>query len=96
MLEPKEIDRWRRLTDAMLRHAAQDDPEAFAQVVAVLERAQAKLPAVAAELLSTEGLSPQVRGASYSWGVLANALGVTRSAAWQRFGKHRVTLALDD
>lgn len=96
MLEQAEIKRWQRLTDAMLRHAAQDDAEAFAQVVAVLERAQAKLPAVAAELLSTEGLSVRTRGASYSWGVLARALGVTRSAAWQRFGKHRVTVGLDD
>jgi hypothetical protein len=96
MLEQKEIDRWRRLTDAMLRHAAADDPEAFAQVVEILDRAQAKLPAVAAELTNPNGLSAQTIGGSYSWGVLGRALGVTRSAAHQRFGPNRVTVTLDD
>lgn len=96
MLEPAEIKRWERLTDAMLRHAAADDAEAFAQVVEVLDRAAAKLPAVAAILTRTDRAPHPGPGARYSWANLAWALGVTRSAAWQRFGPHRVTVGLDD
>lgn len=96
MLEQAEIDRWRRLTDAMLRHAAQDDPEAFAQVVDILDRAQAKLPAVAAELRGWGRDELCIRADGYSWADLAGALGVTRSAAQQRFGTHRITVALGD
>jgi len=96
MLEQREIDRWRRLTDAMLRHAAEDDPEAFAQVVDILDRAQAKLPAVADRLRDDQVREGVNYAPRYSWAHLANALGVTRSAVQQRFGSHRVTVALDD
>jgi len=96
MLEQREIDRWRRLTDAMLRHAAEDDPEAFAQVVNILDRAQAKLPAVA-DHLRHGGLGRFVApGPMYSWADLAQALRVTRSAVQQRFGAHRITVRLHD
>lgn len=33
MLDRAKMERWERLTAAMLRHAANDDPEAFVQVV---------------------------------------------------------------
>lgn len=87
MLEPAEVKRWERLTDAMLAHAAADDPEAFAQVVRVLERAAAKLPAVAAALVTT-GDDADVRPLpGYSWADLARALGTTRQAAHKRFSR---------
>lgn len=87
MLETREIERWERLTEAMIRHTYQDtgrsevgapDPEAFAQVVRVLEYAQRLLP-YAANQLRTEG--------GYSWTDIGNALGITRQSAQQRFGK---------
>lgn len=96
MLEPREVERWQRLTDAMLKHAAADDAAAFAQVVALIDRAQAKLPAVA-DQLRLAGRSPGEAGTlAHSWTDLGLALGVTRSAAQQRFGSHRITLGLDD
>ena len=75
MLEPAEVKRWQRLSAAMLRHAAEDDPEAFAQVVKVLDGARDALAEVANDL----------RADGYSWAALGDALGVTRSAAQQRF-----------
>jgi len=75
MLEPTEVKRWERLTAAMLRHAAEDDPEAFAQVVGVLQGALEDLPVVA----------DQLRQSGHSWAELGRALGVSRSAAQQRF-----------
>lgn len=86
MLEPTEVARWERLTAAMLRHAAQDDPEAFAQVVAVLDQARAQLPTVVDQLRHADpGATPARSG--YSWADIGRALGVTRSAAQQRFGR---------
>lgn len=86
MLEPAEVKRWERLTAAMLKHAADDDPEAFAQVVAVLDNARAQLPAVADELRGY-GPNGEVYSRGYSWADIGRALGVTRSAAQQRFGR---------
>lgn len=85
MLEQAEVDRWRRLTRAMIRQATASqgtdpergapDPEAFAQVLAVLAEAQQLLPGACAEL----------RAQGFSWSDIAAPLGVTRSAAQQRF-----------
>lgn len=86
MLEPAEIKRWERLTAAMLNHAANDDPEAFAQVVAILAQATAKLPQVAAELRGTLDSRPASFDAAYSWAEIAAPLGITRQAAQQRYG----------
>ena len=96
MLEPREIDRWRRLTDAMLKHAAADDAAAFAQVVEILDRAQAKLPAVAMELRFPRPADVAPHYQSTSWAEIGQALGVSRSAAQQRFGAHRMTVGLHD
>lgn len=86
MLEPTEVARWERLTAAMLRHAAQDDPEALSQVVKVLDGAYSKLPTVVAELRAPAqhngGMAP-----GYSWSQIAAALGVSRQAAAQRFSR---------
>ena len=89
MLDKAEIERWERLTAAMLRHAAADDPAAFAQIVGILDDARYKLPVVAMALVD-----PAPGRLPYSWRDLADALGCTKSAAWQRFGPGR--LSLDD
>ncbi len=86
MLDTREIERWRRLTAAMLRHASVNDPAALAQVVAILDEAQAKLPMVAYALRA--GVHPvggPVRP-GHSWADIGRELGITRSAACQRFG----------
>lgn len=90
MLDKAEMGRWERLTDAMLLHAANDDPEAFAQVVQVLERAKAKLPMVAAELRGAHDYSLKDRKGHYSWADLARALGIRRQSAMERFAVHKV------
>ena len=91
MLDTREMDRWRRLTDAMLAHAAGDDPAAFAQVVHLLDSVTERLPLVAAQLTETGPLE-----ARYSWAELAAELGVTKGAAWQRFGPRRLPPAATD
>lgn len=89
MLEPAEIDRWRRLTDAMLDHAAKDDPEAFAQVVELLDRANGMLPGVAGLLRDAWDGERCHALEGYSWAELARPLGITRQACAQRFGRAR-------
>jgi hypothetical protein len=82
MFEPNEIRRWERQLSAMLEHAAQDDPEGFAVVVRLLDKAVTDGLRNAASVLR----APAHNGApGYSWQDLASALGVTRSAAAQRF-----------
>lgn len=85
MLEPAEVKRWERMTDAMLRHAAADDPEAFAQVVKVLDDARAKLPETARQLLPN-AVGRAYRPDGYSWAAIGAALGISRQAAQKRFG----------
>lgn len=87
MLEPAEVKRWERMTDAMLRHAAADDPAAFAQVVAVLDRARASLPNVADRLVYGAGQVYPTTRETYSWGDIGAALGISRQAARQRFAR---------
>lgn len=71
MFEPSEIARYERELIAMLRKAGRDDPEAFAQVVAVLETA---LSVTARESVR------DLRAQGFSWRDLSQALGVTRQA----------------
>lgn len=85
MFEPEELKRWERLTAAMIRKASQDDPEAFAAVVRILDDAQASLPTACNTLRYPDGGDDLPARATYSWQQLATALGVTRSAAYQRF-----------
>lgn len=86
MLEPEEMRRWERMTAAMLRRAADDDPEAFAQVVKVLDQARAELPDVCARVRAAAGPDARRGAPFYSWAQIGAALGVTRQAAAQRFG----------
>lgn len=87
MLDKAEMARWERLTDAMLAHAAEDDPEAFAQVVGLVDRARARLPQVAHRLRLVGDRPGEPDACGYSWGELAKALGISRQAAQQRFGR---------
>lgn len=75
MFEPSDVARFRRELSAMIQRASNQDPEGFAQVVELLDLARAQLPEAAQE----------VRRAGYSWSELARPLGVTKSAAAQRF-----------
>jgi hypothetical protein len=87
MLEPREVERWERLTAAMIRKAGQDDPEAFAQVVAIIDGLKPQLVQAASTLTYPGRRGAEHGEPSYSWRDLGNALGVTRSAAQQRFGR---------
>lgn len=84
MLEPREHDRYARQLAAMTRAAGRDDPEAFAAVVALIDRARSVLlPEAAAALRAQTGVA-----GGYSWGDIARALGVARQSATERFGPH--------
>ena len=96
MLDTRAFDGWRRLTASILRQAAADDPAALRQVLDVLDDAYAKLPAVVAQLRSDDKIPGPGWQAGYSWAAIAAALGVTRSAAAQRFGSDKITVWLDD
>ena len=87
MLEPTEVRRWERLTAAMLQHAADDDPEAFAQVVKVLDDARERLPLVASALRPYVGSDGTQWRRGYSWSDIGRALGISKQAAQQRYGK---------
>ena len=78
MLEPQELGRWERNMRAMLRHAADQDPEGLAQLVTLLDQTMAQLPEAVQLMRERHG---------YSWTEIGNALGVTRQSAWERFGK---------
>ena len=77
MLEPEEIKRWERMTAAMIRHAAEDDPEAFAQIVTVLDNARQRLP-MAAQMLVGGTEEQGLAAGAYSWADLGRALGISR------------------
>jgi hypothetical protein len=84
MFEPEEIRRWERQLAAMLKAAGSDDVEGFASIVKMLDRAASEgVREAAAQLRSTD--EHGVRG--FSWQEIAGPLGVTRSAAAQRFSR---------
>lgn len=88
MIEPSTLRHHQRKLNEIVRLACEDvesaglhstaDPEAFAQVVEMLTAAVASLTDACETLRSRDG---------YSWADIARPLGVTRSAAQQRFGK---------
>lgn len=82
MIDVRDAKRYEREIRAMLRAAGQDDPEGFAEIVRLLDWAVSEgLREAAAELRK-----PQANGVrGYSWAEIAAPLGVTRSAAAQRF-----------
>ena len=89
MLEPREVERWERLTAAMIRKAGADDPEAFAQVAAILATIPDMMSAAADSLRTPTVLPDGTTVPGYSWADIGQALGVTRSAAQQRYGRGR-------
>lgn len=80
MFEPREIDRYRGFIQAMVRKAGQDDPESFAIAVRLLDEGRAALTDAAEALRHQEGPA-----GGYSWDDIAQALGVRRQTAWERF-----------
>ena len=75
MIEPKELAGMERWLSAMIAKAGRDDPEALAQVIALLDDARTKLPAAAQAL----------REAGYSYADIARPLGIARESAFLRF-----------
>jgi hypothetical protein len=87
MIDVGQSKRYEREIRAMLRAAGDDDPEGFAQVVKLLDWAVSEGLREAASRLR-ESDTAGVPG--YSWAEIASPLGVTRSAAQQRFGHRNV------
>jgi hypothetical protein len=79
MLEPEDVKRFARNLEAMFAKAGIDgDPEAFAQVLELIDYARTELaPRAAAEL----------RAQGYSWANLGAAMGVTKQTVQERFGR---------
>jgi hypothetical protein len=87
MMERDELRRWERNLQRLVNKAGDGDAEQFAAIVALLDRAVNAGLKDAAEKLR----QPTTNGsAGYSWGDLGGALGVTRQAAQQRFGKKQI------
>lgn len=73
-----ETNRWKRHLRAMVRSAAEGDPEAFATLVAL------------SETLNRDGLCEAyagLRAQGFSAAEIARPLGVTRQAVNQRYAK---------
>lgn len=85
MFEPREVQRFQRELAAMVLRAGRDDPEALAQVIGLLADAQALLPLAVTELRTPSCAPGGTYETAYSWADIGKALGVTRSAAQQRF-----------
>lgn len=82
MIDVGDAKRYEREIKAMLRAAGDDDPEGFAQVVKLLDWAVTEGLREAAARLREPSANGQP---GYSWAEIAAPLGVTRSAAAQRF-----------
>lgn len=83
MFEPSDTQRYRRQVEAMVKAAGRQDPEAFAFIVELLDRARTELvPAACDELRAAKGAAP-----GFSWADIARPLGVTRQTAQERFGR---------
>lgn len=77
MLEPERLTRAQRELRALVREVGSNDPEALAELVGLAEWLRHEgLPAAAGEQVA--------RG--YSWADVARPLGISRQAAWARFG----------
>lgn len=82
MIDVDDLKRFRRELNAMLVRAGSDDPEAFAQVVQLLDQARDGLAVSAAMLREPHGDVP-----GYSWADLAAPLGIRRQTAAVRFSR---------
>lgn len=81
MLEQSDVKRFTRQLAAMIDRAGQDDPEAFAVIARLLERAAGQgLRQAADELRTQDGPA-----GGYSWADIAGPLGMNKQSAWERF-----------
>lgn len=87
MLDTEFLSGLERLTAAAISRAAKDDPEAFAQVVKVLDSARARLPYAAHMLTRPTTNADGVTVPGYSWAEIAAPLGITRQAAHSKYGQ---------
>lgn len=87
MLDRDDLMRFRRELNALLVKAGDDDPEAFAQAVELVEAARAGLSEAAARLRTPRGEAGAGFVPGYSWADLAAPLGIARQSAAERFGK---------
>lgn len=85
MFEPDAIKRYQRQLQAMTKAAGDDDPEALAVVVQLLQQASTEGVRQAVEALRTQ-TGP---AGGYSWADIARPLGITRQTAHERFGAGR-------
>ena len=67
----------RRVMSAMIKRAANGDPEDLALVRQVIDSAEASL------VIAVAGLREQ----GHSWTQVGEALGMTKQSAWERFSK---------
>lgn len=80
MIESRDVDRFARELRSLVAKA--DDPEGFAQAVALRDQLDAALADRADQLRQPVGNSP-----GFSWADLGRALGLSRQGAAQRYGK---------
>lgn len=85
MIDTINLTHYRNELDSMLAAAGEHDPATFAAIVALLDDARRMLPYAAAELRKPRQHDDE-QTEPYTWGQIGEALGVSRSAAQQRFG----------
>jgi hypothetical protein len=84
-LSRAELHVWGRRMETLLARAG-TDPESFAAVVRLIDETRARLPEAAARLTAPIPLADGGQSRGHSWADIARALGVSRSAAHERFG----------
>lgn len=75
MLEPERVSRALRELRSLTREVGANDPESFAELVAIRAEFDGLIKGAAAAQLRQ----------GYSWGAIARALGVTRQSAHARY-----------
>ena len=82
-----DLTQWTDETLTMLGRLAAGTPAELAAVVTTLDSVREALPAVVAALRANSASAPGRHGHAYTWQEIADALGVTRQAATERFGR---------
>lgn len=87
MYEPEFVEYLRRSLLSAIRVAGTDDPEAFRQVLDVLDDAQQAVTDAAYQLHWGQDVSDEdaPEAVQYSWAEIGAALGISRQAARSRF-----------
>lgn len=87
MLEPDRITRAERELKSLTREVGQNDPEAFAQLVAIRDHFDSLIALAANELRNVQG---------YSWADLARPLGLSRQSVYERYRRDGQALTADN